>query len=88
MHDTGGHMSSSDTSSHSGGSYSHSSHTAHTSFPTWEQGPQYPTMNAGDQVGYYNGGIPRRRGGAGLVMAVMVMAAILPIVFTLLAFMH
>jgi hypothetical protein len=52
-------------------------------------------MNPGDPVGYYNGGspyynggIPRRRGGGGLMVALIVMAAIMPIVFTLLAFVH
>ena len=95
MHDTGGHTSTSDTTSHSSDSHSHSSHTVHTSLPTWEQGPQHPTMNPGDPVSYYNGGSPyynggspRQRGGGGLMVALILLAAVLPVVFTLLAFVH
>jgi len=45
-----------------------------------------PYYNTGSP--YYNGGIPRRRGGGGLMVALIVMAAIMPIVFTLIAFVH
>jgi hypothetical protein len=46
------------------------------------------TCADGVRCRYYNAGIRRRRGGGRLMVALIVMAAALPIVFTLLAFVH
>ena len=52
-------------------------------------------MNPGDPVSYYNGGMPayyggmpRRSGGGRLTVVLILLAAVLPVAFSLLAFMH
>jgi len=96
MHDTGGHTSSSDTSSFS----SHSSHSSHTSagvsagqyYPTQNPNDQfYPVQNPNDQFypiqnsnglnGYYNGATGERRTGPSPLVILLALSIILPIVF-------
>jgi hypothetical protein len=101
MHDTGGTMSSCDTSSHSNHTSSdtsdtsshtsHTSHTGHSSDGMWA-GAQHLTLNPNDPAYYYDntsnyGNASARRSGvlSGVVIAVLV-AIIVQVVILVIGF--
>ena len=79
MHDSGSHTSSGDTSS-----TSHTSHTGH-GFAAGQADQPFFTPNPADPTSYYGGTSARRRRGPSMIVVLIVLSAIMPIAFALLA---
>ena len=76
MHDAGSHTSSGDTS--------YTSHTDH-GFTAGQADQPFFTPNPADPTNYYGGTSARRRRGPSMIVVLIVLSAIMPIVFALLA---